>query len=284
MWCLTKADSSKDVIVGLCDGTSLSQSWFYNASFGLIQTAPGDNSECLICSQTGTAVSCNKVGDCSSQGARFVQYSECKLNTYTSTVDLKVESIEKPSFCIPKGNDIGGFDKLVDCSEPDAGLYRFYYDPSESRLEQISPPGFCFGKAGDGDPANEQELFQYPTGLTNCSDPTDNALKVFWLASLGGENYNVLTWQQPFGDGTNEDTDNNNPSQASRFTADWYCYMIPQLSQSECNKTTGVFTTNDSLNGMEAPRWKQFGSTNNDAAVSVRPELLLQEITDPDLL
>ena len=284
MWCLTKSGSSSSVIIELCDGTSLSQSWFYNASFGLIQKKSGDNSECLICNQTDTAVSCNVVGDCSSKGARFVQYSECKLNTYSSTVALKVESIDNPSNCIPKGNSIGGMSSLVDCTSEDAGLYKFYYDPFESRLEQVSPPGFCFGKAGDGDPTNEQELFQYPTGLTNCSDLSDNALKVFWLASLGGESYNVLTWQQPLGNGTDENEDINTLSPTSRFMADWYCYKIPQSSQSECDKDTGVFTTNDPLDGTEAPRWKQFNSTNNDVAVSVRPELLLQDITDPDLL
>jgi hypothetical protein len=281
MMCLTR-NGTNDVFVQPCDADDIMQSWSYLETNGQIATPTTDINTaaqlCLLCSSNANGVACNKVGDCSLGGTRFVQYSECRLNTYTSTVELKVEAIDEPGQCIPGGSQKGALLNLVGCSTSDAGSYQYFYDPFESRLE-LTNSDFCFGKAGPlfGD---ERELFEYPTGLTNCGNLSNNEEKVFWLTSLGGENYNVLQWQQPFGNNTDNNTNVNTLAQTTRFVPDWYCYSIPQYLQQKCDKDTGLYVDT----GVNAPRWKQFGSTNDDTAVSVRPELLLQEITDPDLL
>jgi hypothetical protein len=108
------------------------------------------------------------------------------------------------------------------------------------------------------DEAADVELFNLTTGLTNCSDPDDIEAKLYWLMTLGGENNNILQWKQV---------------DLSGDLIDLYCYDVPQPMQEVCD---------DNLDN-EA-KWRRYGSAGDDTAISVRPELLLQEITDPELL
>jgi hypothetical protein len=245
MMCITR--SGDDVVVQMCDtASSLSQQWDYLSVNGTI-SSPG-TSLCLVYTLSNVTLE-----DCSSIGARWSQYSECSLNSYTSTVKMKLESFENPNQCISSTANT-----LVQCA--DAGTWQYFYNTNNSRLE-LDGSSQCFGKVPGTDEQEAMPDFQLsdlPTGLTECSDPDNAEEKIYWLMTLGGENNNILQWKQV------------------DFAGDLlnlFCFDVPQPMQEVCD---------DNLDN-EA-KWRRYGSAGDDTAISVRPELLLQEITDPELL
>jgi hypothetical protein len=247
MSCLSRVPGSQQLTVVACDSSSVdTQSWDYVQRNGTI-AHPGNGSLCLVATD-GTA----KLGSCSDASARWSQYSECRLNTYSYTPVMRLESFSNKGKCM----SLDGTD-LKACQGGEVGFWRYYYDSSNGnlgRLERQDPsesPPQCFGRV----PGNPSFPYDYlpetsPNGIVTCDATlSEDPLQVFYRTTLYGAEYNVLSFLV-----------NNR---------DDYCVKIPNGNpmQSLCGSGT-------------EQKWRAYGSAGDSTELSLKPGAASQEITN----
>lgn len=255
MICLTRTDGT--LTLSYCDshnGTILeSQQWSYDSFSGKLLDPSSNSGSCILGSATlGKAL----LGSCDDTSSRWSQYSECKLNTRIRTEEIQLELIDNDGVCLGKDGE-----SLTQCGTGDSGVWQYYYasfDSDAARLELLSSetPGYsCLGRV-----VNEEDVGiepqTLPTGLVTCDGGEDTEKFPYWYTILGGNETNIFQWRNQLND---EGT---------------YCISIPQTTQEQCPVDLG-----------SVQKWKKYSPTTSGATeISVKPDLTLQTITDPELL
>jgi hypothetical protein len=247
MKCLTRVSGSEMLVTEACDSSLVdTQSWHYTQKNGAI-SHPGNSSLCLVATG-GTA----KLGSCSDASARWSQYSECRLNTYSYTPEMRLESFSNKGKCM----SLDGTD-LKACQGGEVGVWRYYYDSTNGnlgRLERQDPsqsPPQCFGRVpGDLDFPYSYLPETSPNGIVPCDATlSEDPLQVFYRTTLYGAEYNVLSFL------VNNQED--------------YCVKLPNGNpmQAKCGP------------GNEQ-RWRAYGSAGDSTELSLKPGAASQEITN----
>ena len=261
MRCLSRTSNypNASLEVSPCDssGASLSQKWMYDGTSGLLILPDSEPQSCVLIGDSHVDV---QLGSCSDSRARWSQYSECKLNTREKTKPMKVESIESPGQCL---NDMAT--ALISCSLANEWVYIF--DAKYARLQQApswtSDPPLCLAREHD-DPATfcNGDLSSRPTGLIHCAPPEDGDISnvTYWRTVLGGEEGNVFQWSLIDGQGLPD--------------GPMYCIRTPnQEPQDICDADLD-----------NEQHWRRYDQVVDATEISVKPDLLLQKITDPEVL
>lgn len=266
MMCLTCTPNctiNSSIGVLPCDARGENQRFEYDGDNGWLQI-PGTQ-VCIIANNSRT-----EFGSCDDSRARWSQYSECKLNTYFKTKPMKVQLAEDSGKCIST-ND-GNLAGLTDCASADK--WEYYYDPDGegfSRLQLVQPVGpqsqglKCLARYTT-DPLNDlpQDL---PNGLTPCCDNaecTDLGYSKFYITILGGEDRDVFQWA--------EYDFTKNPLEP---TEPFYCINIESFGVPDKQQ---VCTPED-----EPQRWRRYEQVVDATEISVKPSLLIQKISNPEV-
>ncbi|KAL7535432.1 hypothetical protein ACHAXR_011908, partial [Thalassiosira sp. AJA248-18] len=254
MKCLTRIPVSNDTSLRVqpCNASaSPVQRWEYDGNNGLIKVP-----KYQICVITDSAHGTIILGDCADANARWSQYSECKLNTYTRTQSMRVESVESPGWCI-RESSLSKL-SLFPCFIPFGDWWQYYYDASFARLQKVGT-NQCLAREVDNPKEFTGNIENLPTGLMSCGE-SDVENVAFYRTVLGGEEANVFQWNL-----INTTTGlSSGPS---------YCVRVPQQSQQVCKA--------DLVNEMH---WRRYDVAADATEISVKPDLLLNKITDPEVL
>ena len=166
---------------------------------------------------------------------------------------MKLESFDNRGQCVDSTGET-----LKECARIDS-FWQYYYESDVNPLPQLRrlspPPEVCLGRKGDPTSLETDKGYtDLDTGVTQCV--TDFA--AFNLLTLSGKEGNVFTWYDPL------DEDKT-----------LYCVSVPNPSnrQKLCESN---FENND--------RWRKFGEEGDATEISVRPELTLSNIDDPEIL
>ncbi|EJK76609.1 hypothetical protein THAOC_01618, partial [Thalassiosira oceanica] len=224
MRCISRSSdpADKTLSIVVCDASHASNTrWDYDGNNGILKVPQSDNNECIV---VNTSLKKVEVGDCSSSLARWSQYSECKLNSRTNTLPMKLELIDHPGKCMVPTSS----------STPSSGIQL-----GESRYTS--------------DTTKEPE--NLPNGLMECSG-TENA--VFYRNVLAGEKDNIFQWSK---------------MTSGKPDGPLYCVEIGGSGpQKECGDLT------------QEQQWKKHDQVVDITAISIKPGLLQNKITDPEVL
>ena len=165
---------------------------------------------------------------------------------------MKVESIEAPGKCI--SDDAS---ELTDCSS--ANVWEYYYDPNFARLKRFgSTHPQCLARKTKKPLTDLPE--NLPTGLMDCG-PDDVSNSQFYLTILGGDEANVFQWAKI--------------NVLTGLPSATYCITIPQ-------QESGQQLCGDNLD--DEMHWRRYDTVIDATEISVKPDLLLNKITDPEVL
>lgn len=254
MQCLTHDGSSGGLTVSVsrCDNTEPRQRWSFDGDKDTISPMAVSPASCLVSNNVGnTQVA---LGSCTDPSARWVQFSECKLNSRLETSPMKVESIGRAGQCIASNGTT-----VTSCEGADAGTWKYIYDANNPRLVLTGVPNQCLGRflaGGDYVGYGDGAITDLPTGMTFCNDSTSSPSYAFSLLQLTGEEGNVFKYDNPI----------TKPRVA-------YCIEVPADKMTECDADLTKEQT-----------WRAYGSERDATEISVSPKAVLSEITDPEAL
>jgi hypothetical protein len=272
MKCLTRSADTIGAVLTLAPCQSWisvesTQSWDYDNIKGYINVADEED-VCLLYNLTTRRA---ELGSCTenSASARWSQYSECRLNSRRNTGEMKLElTSSEPGQCIRA--DGGG---LIGCDNAAAGVWQYHYDPPKSekaRLElrrglvTVNPGDQCLGRV-QLTPEQSQAggaLSAQPTGLIPCHGGEDTSTFAYWNMIIDGPEGDIFTWK----DGVLTDDDADDTT---------YCINVLSDKQQQCPEDL-----------RDVQTWRRYpgGEAVDATEISVKPSLLLQEISDPELL
>lgn len=167
---------------------------------------------------------------------------------------MRVESFQRQGRCIDENAE-----DVVPCDSASAGEWEYYYkheDFDKPALRKTGPGNTsdhpqCMGRVLPF--GSTAELATLPTGLVPCDFDDNNDIIPLYRTVLAGEEVNIFQWS---------------------LDATDYCARVPDEDnmQSVCEAEL-----------EDEQQWRRYGDEGDATEISIRPQLALQGITDPEV-